>query len=159
MYQFDRVKTEDVGKKYKLLNWKQNMKTLSSILAFILCLCLATGAFAAEKYAIESLSPQQTEYVNMALETTRGSKILRTATVKSQNHARAYCVGAKFTAPGIKESMIAVWIFSGPKNKPGIVNSVNGSANQFSGFPLASKTKFQAYLSDKEYKILKKHLK
>lgn len=94
----------------------------------------------------------------MALKHTPGAKVLKTATVKSQNHARAYFVGASFTLPGINEPLIAVWIISGAPNKPGKMWSVNDIAYQFSGMDKASAANTNANIADDEYKILEKHL-
>ena len=115
-------------------------------------------AGAAEKYVIEDLSPQQMDYINMALKPAAGAKVLQTATIKSHNHPKAYYVGASFTALGVNQPMIAVWLMPGAKVKPGSISSVNAIAYEFSRLGLGSKKTAATSLSDREYKILQKHL-
>ena len=114
----------------------------------------------AEKYTIEDLSPQQLDHVKVALEITPGAKILKTAAVKSHdNPPWSYYVGASFTAPGINEPMIAVWVMSGTKDKPGLTSSVNGIAYEYSKMGMAQTTQAPVFVTDKEYEILEKNLK
>ena len=135
------------------------MKFIVSVLIFVFSFGIATCGYTADSFVIESLRPQQTEYVNMVLEHTHGAKVLKTATVKSQNNAMAYYVGASFTVPEINEPLIAVWIISGPPNKPGNIWSVNDIAYQFSGMGKARPSNANASIADNEYKVLEKHLK
>ena len=135
------------------------MKKALALLVFLSSLFLIIHyAGAAEKYALADLSPQQIDYVNMALQRTAGIKVLQTATIKSHNHPKAYYVGVSFTAPGVNHPMVAVWLMSGAKVKPGKMFSVNAIAYEFSRLGLGSKKTAATSLSDREYKILQKHL-
>ena len=135
------------------------MKKTLALVVFLSSLFLIIHyAGAAEKYVIEDLSPQQMDYINMALKPAAGAKVLQTATIKSHNHPKAYYVGASFTAPGVNQPMIAVWLMLGAKVKPGTMSSANAIAYEFSRLGLGSKTTAATSLSDREYQILKKHL-
>lgn len=136
------------------------MKFIISVLIFVFSFGIAACGYTADSFVIESLRPQQTEYVKKALEHTHGTEILKTATVKSQKHTMAYYVGASFTVPGINESLIAVWVISAPPNKPGNMWSVNDVAYQFSGISKASTSNANptASIADNEYKVLEKQL-
>ena len=57
------------------------MKSIVSVLIFVFSFGMAASGYTADSFVIESLRPQQSEYVNMALEHTRGAKVLKTATV------------------------------------------------------------------------------
>ena len=133
-------------------------KTLALFIFFSSTFLIIQYAGAAEKYVVEDLSPQQMDYINMALKRTAGVKVLQTATLKSYNHPKAYYVGASLTAPGINEPTIAVWLMTGAKVKPGSMSSVNAIAYEFSRLCLGNKRKAVTSLSDREYQILKKHL-
>ena len=135
------------------------MKKTLALVVFLSSLFLIIHyASAAEKYVIEDLSPQQMDYINMALKPAAEAKVLHTATIKSHNHPKAYYVGASFTAPGVNGPMIAVWLMSGAKVKPGTMSSANAIAYEFSRIGPGSKTTAATSLSDREYQILKKHL-
>ncbi|MDB4627528.1 hypothetical protein OAE34_01245 [Akkermansiaceae bacterium] len=91
--------------------------------------------------AYDEASPEQLQRVKAAL----GEKftVHEAQTIKSYTHSLAYYVGARFSffsSDGIK-TVVGIWIMTGEKNDPRMTLSVDGFAHQFSGLPLASKTK------------------
>ena len=90
--------------------------------------------------AYDQASPEQLQKVKLAL--GRGSTVHEAQTIKSSTHSLAYYVGARFSYVGDGiETDVGIWIMTGEKNDPRMTLSVDGFAHQFSGLPLAAKTK------------------
>jgi len=70
--------------------------------------------------------------------------------VKSSNHGNAYYVAAYFDGPGVPGSLGA-WFLSGDPNDPnGMILSADAIAVAFSEWPDGSRTKAEAYLTDRD---------
>ena len=90
--------------------------------------------------AYDQASPEQLQKVKLAL--GEGITVHEAQTIKSYTHSLAYYVGARFSYVGDGiETDVGIWIMTGEKNDPRMTLSVDGFAHQFSGLPLASKTK------------------
>jgi len=120
-------------------------------------LCVLIFSVGASAQQIEAASQAQINLIQAAL----GDQypISKTAAVKSGNHRNAYYVGAIFTAVGVKQSMLGIWLVGGQKNAPNLVYSINGYAHQFSGMRKASETKAYATIQDPEAQALDGYLK
>jgi len=51
---------------------------------------------------------------------------------RSTEHKKAYYVAAYVIGPGIEGGILSTWIFSGDKDSPGLINSVDEGGKQFS---------------------------
>ena len=128
------------------------------MVCFYMIIFLFTSFSLADPYKIEFPSDQQIKILKVLL--NKDVTIKQSAAVKSQHHKKAYYVGLKFTIEGIREPQIGIWIVSGSKDRPGFVLAVDGFGKEFSRATHADKTNPpQAYSTDPECKILKKHLR
>ena len=128
-----------------------------SILSFLLFACGDTSTSKSNDFSkVEAASQEQLWMITEGL--AKNLVIKQSCALKSSHHKNAYYVGAVFTGPGIEKGVIGCWLISGDKNKPGIIQSVDGIAHNFTPYPKSSKTQAGASISDKEYKLVKKYL-
>jgi hypothetical protein len=128
-----------------------------SIISFLLLACGDTSTSSRDDFwQVELASQEQLWMVKEGL--AKNLVIQQSCAVKSSHHSNAYYVGAVFTGPGIEKGVIGCWLISGEKSKPGIIQSVDGIAHNFTPYPKSSNTKAGASISDKEYKLVKKYL-
>jgi hypothetical protein len=70
---------------------------------------------------------------------TGGIKLTRAFAVKSTEHANAYYIAARFTAPGVDEQT-GVWASNSLTPGQGIILAVDGFAKEFTDWGDADKT-------------------
>lgn len=76
--------------------------------------------------------------------------------LKSRIHNNAYYVAGTVVGPGIEDGELGIWIISGDKESPGLINSVNGVARTFSPvIPYAGETGFETTIADEDPKLLR----
>jgi hypothetical protein len=128
-------------------------------IGILLAMCALVFVIGTNLSIASGIEEASTEQINM-VKAVLGEKypVSKIAAIRSGNHANAYYVGAVFSAVGIGNTT-GVWIMSGSKNSPGMVNAVDGTASNFSGLPKASKTMMKAYSTDSEVKALWQYLK
>lgn len=116
---------------------------------------LALGCLTKHDFSeIESASQKQLELITRGLD--QGLTIERSCAVRSWNYKGAYYVAALIQGP--QKVDVGIWWISGDKEKPGMIQAVDGFAIVYSSFPKASKTRVGARTTDSEAKLLKAYL-
>ena len=128
-----------------------------SVLVLLMLSCSETTTTQVIDFSqVESASSKQIWMIKEGLD--KGLTVVNTAAIKSSTHKRAYYVGAVFTGSGIEDGVAGVWLITGDKDNPGIIQSVDGGAHNFSPYPLSKNTPAGARSTDKECKTLRKYL-
>jgi len=103
---------------------------------------------------IESASEKQILYINEGF-TDNNYFASNVYCIKSTEHKNAYYVIAKINGLKNVKFDYGIWLISGDKNNPGMIQSVSDIASAYTPYPLSSKTKANATDSDAESKTLK----
>jgi hypothetical protein len=101
-------------------------------------------------------SPAQLERIQIALDGDR-VYVEKAYATKSKDFQRVWFVAAKIHGPGMGTGEVGVWAMTGEKADPGIVQSVNGIAKNFSVYPYGPDTKSGVSMTDQGANEVKRH--